>query len=371
MKRLLSVFMMIFCIILLSGCRENRKVQVTSTVTKDMKFNSANVSLSQEEFENAGFQLGDSCDIEFGGGFTLTDVPYYNGYYVKPGNPVIVAYPGFASIAVAYNNKGLWDTAGLTENESVTIRLREAKKYSAMHEILGQVYSFKFEDYDSIEQFCNFRALSGGQIRENFLYRGASPVDISRGRAPYTDKLLASAGIRFVLDLADSEEDMEKYMAGETFDSPYAAGLYRDHRIVLLNMTSFYTSEEYKQKVAAGMRAMLNSDGPVYIHCMEGKDRTGFVCFLLEALAGASYDEMCSDYMKTYENYYGVTGNETPEKYRAIVDVYFDPFAVCLHRTENIEELKTADYVQDAENYLIAGGMTQPEIEQLKALIMK
>ena len=147
--------------------------------------------------------------------------------------------------------------------------------------------------------------------------------------------------------------------------------LYRDHRIVLLNMTSFYTSEEYKQKVAAGMRAMLNSDGPVYIHCMEGKDRTGFVCFLLEALAGASYDEMCSDYMKTYENYYGVTGNETPEKYRAIVDVYFDPFAVCLHRTENIEELKTADYVQDAENYLIAGGMTQPEIEQLKALITK
>lgn len=99
---------------------------------------------------------------------------------------------------------------------------------------------------------------SGGQIRENFLYRGASPVDISRGRAPYTDKLLASAGIRFVLDLADSEEDMEKYMAGESFDSPYAAGLNRDHRIVLLNMTSFYTSEEYKQKVAAGMRAMLN-----------------------------------------------------------------------------------------------------------------
>lgn len=371
MKRILSFSLMVVCLLSLAGCKKGREVQVNATVTQDAKYNAALVSLSQEEFEKAGFCLGDSCDIEFGNGYKMTDVPYYNGYYVKTASPIIVAYPGYANVIITYNNQGIWNEAGLTENESVTVRLKEAKKFSAVQETLGQVYSFSYSDYDSSEQFCNFRPLSGGQLKTNFLYRGATPVDISRGRAPYTDKLLREAGINFVIDLADSEEEMENYLAGETFDSPYTAELYKNGQVILLDMDSSYQSENYRQKVADGMKAVLKTSGPVYIHCMEGKDRTGFVSMLLEALAGASYEEMCCDYMKTYENYYGVSEKETPEKYNAIIELYFDPFAACLHGTENVEELKSADYTQDAVNYLIAGGMTQEEVAQLQKTIMK
>ncbi|MCQ2420557.1 MAG: tyrosine-protein phosphatase, partial [Clostridia bacterium] len=234
-----------------------------------------------------------------------------------------------------------------------------------------QVYSVEYADYGSSEEFCNFRALSGGNLKENFLFRGASPVDNCHNRAPYTDQLLSQHGIAYIVDLADSEEDMADYLAEESFNSPYAAELYACDQVVLLDMNSSYETQEYQEKVATGMRQMLQSSGPVYIHCAEGKDRTGFVCTLLEALAGASYEEMRSDYMITYRNYYSVTKEETPEKYKAISDLYFDSFVVCLHGTENMDELIHADYVQDAKDYLIAGGMTADEAEQLRAFITK
>ena len=371
MRRIVSVFLVVLCLLTLVGCANTKVVEVSGTVSRDAKYNAATVSLSQEEFEKAGFSLGDSCDIVFENGYSITDVPFYNGYYVKNNAPVIVAYPGFSNISITYNNSGIWDAVGLAENDTVTIRLKEANKYSSIQEALGQVYSFEYSDFDSSEEFCNFRALSGGDMKDGFLFRGASPVDNSRNRAAYTDQLLKESGISYVIDLADSEGNMQEYLSEEAFSSLYTAGLYENGRIALLDMSSSYQSEEYQQKLVIGMKAMLHASGPVYIHCMEGKDRTGFVCMLLEALSGASYEEMRDDYMKTYDNYYAVSSTETPEKYDAIVKLYFDPFVSYLHGTDQIEELKNADYVQDAVRYLIAGGMTRVEAEQLREFITK
>lgn len=375
MKKLAAALAVLLCISLFGGCAEKKNdsysLEITGTVTKDEKYSAAIVSFTPEDFEKAGFQLGDSCDIAFENGFCITDVPYYNGYYVKNNAPVIVSFPGFPNIIITYNNKGIWDDAKLTDQEKVTIRLADAGKYSAVQDALGQVYSNAYADYDSIEQFCNFRALSGGDLKEGFLYRGTTPVDSSRNRAPYTDQLLEEHGIAYVVDLADSEENMEEYLAQEDFNSPYAAELYKHGQIVFLDMNTSYQTEEYQQKVATGMKQMLNASGPVYIHCTEGKDRTGFVSMLLEALGGATYEEMRSDYMITYDNYFSVSYEETPERYAAVAELYFDPFVAYLHGTDNIDELRKADYVQDAANYLISGGMTEAEIEQLREFITK
>ncbi|MCQ2470587.1 MAG: tyrosine-protein phosphatase [Clostridia bacterium] len=376
MKKIICYIMAAVCILMLGGCKQKKpapqpSTEVTSTIVRDPKYDSATVALSPEEFEKAGFKLGDSCDISFENGYTIEDVPFYNGYYVKNNEPVVVAYPGFKNISITYNNVGICAVAKLTDGDKVTIRLNKQGKYSDIQDTLGQVYSFNYADYDSSEQFCNFRALTGGNLKEDFLFRGASPVDNSRGRAAYTDKLLKDNGITFVVDLADSEEDMQGYMKDKDFASPYSASLHENNQIALLSMGSGYQSKEYEQKVADGMKAMIQSKGPVYLHCMEGKDRTGFVCFLLEALAGASYEEMRADYMKTYENYYSVSEKQTPEKYNAIAELYFDAFVEFLHGTDNKEELVSADYVQDAKNYLIDGGMSKAEVEQLREFITK
>ncbi len=344
-----------------------KAIEIVSTVSEDTKYKAATVAISPEDFQKAGFTLGDSCDIAFESGYTLTDVPFYNGYYVKNAAPVIVAYPGFTNVSITFNNMGIWETAGLTDGEKVIITLNTAGKYSAVQDSLGQIYSFERKDYTTDEEFCNFRALTGGKLKSNFFFRGASPVDNSRGRAAYTDGLLEKAEIQFIVDLADSLEDIEKHMAVDTFASDYTAKLLADGKAALLAMSSSFQSEAYQQKVAEGMRKMLQAEGPVYIHCMEGKDRTGFVCTLIEALAGASYEEMRADYMITYKNYYKVTPGT--EKYDAISELYFDAFVAYLHGTEDIETLKSADYTEDAAKYLMAGGMTAEEVEALKAFL--
>ena len=114
---------------------------------------------------------------------------------------------------------------------------------------------------------------------------------------------------------------------------------------------------------------MLNTDGPYYIHCMEGKDRTGFVCALLEALAGADYSEMCADYMITYRNYYKISEENTSEKYSAVVSLYFNSFMECLVGSGDVNVLKCADYVNGARSYLKSGGMTDAEIDSFIGLI--
>ncbi|MBR4232782.1 MAG: tyrosine-protein phosphatase [Oscillospiraceae bacterium] len=400
MKKVSSVFLVIVMILSLAACgssqtvgtgpnaeepvseQENANnskllsVKLTvsfddDTVSKDEKFGAALLSMGQEEFEALGFRLGDAVAIDFQNGYAIPDVPYFNGYYVRNGEPVMVAYPGDPYIRITLNNMGIWDTAGLKEGDTVMITQVEEGKYLPIQEALGQIYSFDRSEYPSDEAFCNFRSFSAGCIKEDFMYRGASPVDNSRNRAPYVDSLLEQNGIRFVIDLADSEEDMNGYMAADDFSSEYVKGLYENGCMVLLDMGSSYTGQAYKEKVVNGLRAALEHDGPIYIHCMEGKDRTGFVCLLLEALAGAGFDEMKKDYMTTYGNYFGVTEDGTPEKYDAIVDLYFVPFMEFLHGTDDLSKLEKANYKKDARDYLSDGGMTNREIRQLIKLITK
>ncbi len=344
---------------------------LTATVTKDQKFNSAVLSLSEEDFSSAGFAFGDSCDVLFSNGYTLKDVPYYNGYYVKTGAPVVVAYPNNKNVKIALNNRDFWSAAGLEEGCTAEITCRTAGKYLATYEALGQSYSTDRSAYESDEVFANFRAISVSTMKENFVYRGASPVDNEMGRASVVNALLEQNGIRSVIDLADSEEEMQEYFAAADFDSEYTKSLYEQGYDVPLSMSANYDSDAYKASVAQGMRHLLKYGGPVYIHCLEGKDRTGFVCLLLEALVGADYDEMCSDYMTTYANYYKISEAETPERYSAVVALYFDSFMEYLYGTDDAAALKSADYTDAAKGYLSDCGMTEQEIEQLIALLSK
>lgn len=390
MKKIICVLLAAFMLLSVAGCSGSRpgtdatgadgtgsaestekpaENTVTFSVSKDEKFGAAFLDVGQESFESNGFSLGDSFSIVFSNGFALSDVPYFNGYYVRNGNPVIVAYPGDTFVRITFNNKGIWDEAELSEGDSVDITLSEEGKYSAVQEALGQVYSFERDDYPDDVSFVNFRALSGGNLKENFIFRGASPVDNSRGRAAYTDALLRENSIGFVIDLADSEEDILEDFASDGFSSEYIRELYGNGSVIPLDMSSSYASDAYREKVAGGLRRALSAEGPFYIHCLEGKDRTGFVCLLLEALAGADFEELKADYMKTYENYFRISEEKTPEKYSAVVDLYFVPFLEFLHGTDDLGELKTASFSADAAAYLTDGGMTGEEIQGLISLI--
>ncbi len=367
-KKVLPFLSLSFLSFSLFSCNGNKEVKLEKAhISEDTKFKAAIIDISIDDFNALGFEYGDSCSVSFSNGQSLRDVPYYNGYYVKNGEPVIVSYPSNTNVYITFNNTGIWDDLSLKDTDTVDIKLVEKKKYISTQEALSQSYSLDRSDYTSDEEFSNFRALKGGALKDDFIFRGASPVDNSRNRAKYTDDLLEKNGVKTVIDLADSDDDMKAYLAKEDFSSTYTMELYEDNKVILLSMGSGYTKDAYKKSVVDGFKFMVKNPSPYYIHCMEGKDRTGFVCTLIEALAGASYDEMVSDYMMTYQNYYKISKDRTPDKYNAIVSLYFDSFIDCI--VEN--ETDKTNYSHGARNYLLSGGMSENEIDEFLSLITK
>lgn len=345
---------------------------VTAPVTEYTPYGAVEMSIPFEDFNASGFDLGDSCEVRFSNGYTLEDVPYYNGYNARSGDPVICAYPGYKKPVIAFcQGTELWKDAGLKEGDSVTVTLKEKGRYRETQDILNIVYSNERSEYESDEAFANFRALSGGDLKEGMFYRGASPVDNTMSRAEITDNLLWAYGIRYILDLADKEEKLASYREKEDFSSDYFVSLYEDNKVSLLGLTASFRTERFMKSLAGGLRDMVTMEGPVYIHCLEGKDRTGFVCALLEALAGASYEEILEDYMATYDNYYGITQDSHPEKYEAIRHLKFMDIISQLTTLPDDADFGGTVLKDSAEQYLRDSGMTEDEIQTLRDYLCK
>ena len=285
--------------------------------------------------------------------------------------PLLVNYPGTYIHLAFSSGDPLWKVSGCTVGDTVTLTVRERGKYLDTQNAMASVYVDDRAAFGSDEIFANFRPMTGGKLRENYLFRGASPVNNLHLRAGTVNALLEENAVAYVLDLADTEEKLTEYMAGEDFTSGYAAELFESGNAALLGLSAAYRSDAYKCSLAEGLRDMSRHTGPYYIHCTEGKDRTGFVCMLLEALAGASYDEIEYDYMKTYDNYYSISTESEPEKYEALKELRLYDMLWWLLDVPDGTVLDGMDFTKAAESYLLSAGMTESEITELKTAIMQ
>ena len=341
-------------------------------VIHETEFGGIYLTMSIEELNAQGFKFGDSVSVTFSNGYTLEDIPYYNGYYTRNGEPLLIGYPGYDYVKVHINNgDDLWLIAGVDEKTTARITVKESGKYLDTQEARDLHYKDERSAYESDVVFANFRNFHVGNLKEGLLYRSASPCDNQHNRAAFTDALIADAGVRFILNLADTDEKMKGYIAKEDFNSPYFFSLYQEGKVYPLAMNMSFASEEFRAKAADGLRAMLENDGPYLIHCTEGKDRTGFMCMLVEALCGASYEEIVDDYMITYRNYYGITKESDPEKYETIVQELLEPMIRSLMDGNPDADLRTVDLSEQACSFLKRAGMSEDEITRLTEKLTK
>lgn len=362
MKKLLTILILLISI---CSCTTKQVQTLTLDVLEDSKFDGIYAKISLEDFKNKGFEYGDSLDISFSNGLEFNDLPYYSGFYVKAGQPLVVGYQGYQYIEITRASFGLWKESGLKEGDTVNITLNTKHKYLSKEETFSLVYSNDINDYNSEIEFSNFRSLKAGNLKENYLYRGASPIDDSNSRVIPVNGLLETNSIKYVIDLADSEEEYIEFNKEYGLEDAYINTLYKNNSIVFLDMSASYSGQEYKESLSKGLKAIIENDGPFYIHCLEGKDRTGFVCLILELIADATYDEALNDYMHTYYNYYSITKQEQ-ERYNSIKEVYFDSFIEYLEQEYNKETLK-----EDAIEYLLSTGLTNKQIDDLIGKITK
>lgn len=377
LKRGVVVFSLaLFCVLFFTQCQKETNHELKEVTTgkltfeRDRQFGHVILNVSLKNFEKMGFHLGDSCNIEFSNGKKIKDVPYYNGYYVELGDFVICAYPGSETINLARSGSESYSYLGLKESDTITISLNQPGKYTEKMELLNLKYSSDRLAYKSDKVFANFREIKGGNLKRKTFYRSASCVDNRYNRAETVVKLMKKNKIKFDVDLSTSTEKYLQLFHQITFNKRFLNKMIVENRYACLDMSMAVFEKDCKVKTVKAYREMMKNDGPYLIHCLEGKDRTGFFAILTEALTGATYDEMKDDYMKTYENYYGISRQQT-ERYELIVSTYLNPFLKGLADKEHVKNLEQAEYKEGAIKYLKGGGMNLMEIEALIKYLSK
>ena len=249
---------------------------------------------------------------------------------------------------------------GFDASTSVVISMAEkqgvADEYAMHH--LGAARTNNREDYADLsdEEYANFRAVETSGMGTNTLFRSSSPINPALNRNEEADQALLNSLVRTVMNMADTEETMKKF-------ADYNLTNYSSCEVIALNMGMDFFSEEFQEKLAEGFRYMASHDGPYLIHCVEGKDRTGFAAAVLECLMGATADEVVGDYMLTYFNFYGIEpGTEQYEQIAA------GNIEATLSRAFGIRSIREdgIDLSVYAGNWLESLGMSSEEISALK-----
>ena len=389
MKRILSIVSLLLVTILISSCSKNN-TNKDKLIIKDMnishetKFGGIYIEITIDDFNKKGFAFGDSLEITFSNGYKLMDLPYYNGYYTNTGEALLVGYPGYPFIRAGINNgNDLWLISGVSDSDKATITLNEKAKYLPIQEALDIHYSDTQGDTPD-QVFGNFRNVKVGNLKDNILYRSASPADNQHKRAQVVDRLMGDK-INTIINLSDSPTELKEHTEKEDFNSPNFLSIYNKENVIALSMNMNFTSTlddkvprlfmEFKNtifqdKLIQGLRFMINHDGPYLVHCVEGKDRTGFVCMVLEAIANASYDEIINDYMITYDNYYGISKENNPSKYTIIKEKNIDVMLKTIINDPNVD-IKNCNFSTYIKAYLLDKGFTEEEYSQLENKLCK
>ena len=149
-RHLLIALILVLCMGLAacSGKKQEEPKLEGCAIQHEPEFGGVYIEMSIDNFNSLGFKYGDSVKIVFSNGYTLEDIPYYNGYYVDAGQPLLIAYPGYDYIKAAINyGEDLWEegnlyasedsepkvslyaSAGLDEHCTASIYLNEHGKY--------------------------------------------------------------------------------------------------------------------------------------------------------------------------------------------------------------------------------------------------
>ena len=371
MKKIIRNFTIIIIVCMMAmqfvSCKPNEAEIVQANVIKIEKYGHAVLDITTADFIAAGYDLGDVVCVSFGSSeYTM---PFYDGYYANPKGLMLRGLNSEDNIAVCINYGNVSSEKNINVGDTAKITMSKKAGMRDIQELYSLQYSNNPDDYSDAITFTNFREVTTGNIKSGRLYRIASPINDHHGRASFSSNFIESVGIKSVLNLSDSNADVESYLANTDDYLEYYRNLYEKGNVIALDLGGNFYSEAFAHSLAEGLTFLANNKPPYCIHCTEGKDRTGYVAMLLEALTGATLDEIISDYMLSFYNYYGIDQENQPQRYQAILNTNL--MEMLSHVTgESIDKLRQVDLEAAATSYLISAGMTQENISILKGKLV-
>jgi hypothetical protein len=352
-------------LVLLASCSNNDNPiegpLLKGIITSYSDYGAAILDITEAAMTKAGFTLGDNIGITVDNKKEIL-MPYFNGYYIANGEYVCVANPNYPGIFFTANNIGLPSELRGLEGHAVIIRMKEKGGSLDVQKTMSMTYTNVRSDYPNLSdaEYANARAAKGGRIMSGVLHRSSSPFSNGSNRAYEVSAYMESNQVITVLNLADTEEKMQGYEM-----PPYSRTLWDGGNVILCPVKTDPTSDDYNTKLIAALKELPSRPSPYLVHCLEGKDRTGYVCALLEGLCGATYDEIVSDYLITYYNYYGITPEKDREACNTLLKLNLNPCLMFYAGASDVTQLKDIDYAKAFSEYLLANGMSRQQLDAL------
>lgn len=232
-------------------------------------------------------------------------------------------------------------------------------------DITSDAFTFKTSDIGprvmKIDGLCNVRDLggyktaSGKTTLQGKIFRGGQ-LSPNSNFSVYDNVALTSSGKKYMSETLGIKTDFDLRNAAENkglTESPipnanleyYNAGGY---------LSAFTDSNAYRNVFSA---LSDESRYPLYVHCTGGADRTGTVCFLINALLGVDEKTLIQDYETTSFSIFEMRNKES-------ATYQFTPF---LNKLKSDYEGDTL--AEKTENYLLSIGVTETEIYNIKAIM--
>lgn len=202
----------------------------------------------------------------------------------------------------------------------------------------------KIDGLYNVRDLGGYTTADGKTTRQGMIYRG-SEMDGDNGIA------LSEEGNTYMSNVLGIQTDLD--LRGNTQRSPISSASKLSFGIGGY-LAAFSQTELYRGVFSA----LANENNyPVYMHCVGGADRTGTVCYLLNALLGVQEEDLIRDYELTS---YSIFGDRARD--HAAYD--FAPFV------EKLKAYEGDTLAEKTENYMLSIGVTESEIDSIRAIML-
>ena len=378
------------CLSLLFACSSSNDeptpkdaVSVVATVVERNTYGNLLFDLTPDSLKNKGFEVGDIVTISGGSLPGNFDMPFTDDMLVVgTWGSCITCFPGETIMTLALANASFSDRVGGKVGDRIVITMKQKGGYKEQNDKYKFNFSNNRSDYDSDEMFANFYPIECSGMKPGVLYRSSSPLMESDNpsRYEYADRLARKAGIRTIFTFAHSEEQWKKALASGRGYGEYCKELYDEGNISFNKSAMDIFLDKEAIKIGEAMRRMLESEPPFLIHCQIGRDRTGIVTMILQTLAGATYEEVESSYMKAFYNWHRIDASHT--YYADIRTLLFERLLYVLSKEGDVDIAKmcamtsfsTEEIFRSLPSAVVSFlhnkcGLSYDEIEQLRKLI--
>jgi hypothetical protein len=361
----------LICFAVYSGNEEQSELEAT-IVVKDVLTGFV-LDISGKDMERIGADFGSDVYIDSGD-------KRYVAIYAKDFNgiPVGSLFLNYSSyedqMTIAIYDGVIQNETDMDEGQKLKISVKGMNKYYPDIPNYLKGYTNERSDYQSDQEYGNYRMVDVGGIEDDSLYRSASPWLAPGGRNVYCDEFIRDIGADVLFSLDRDDDEVAELVKKQP--DLYASSMAKEGNVFGFKLSPAIFSNPDDLRVV--LEKYMEVDGKLILSCAFGKDRTGIYCTIFEALAGASYKEIRQEFMISICNYYFI--EEDSKEYEAVANIYIDRVLYIFAHPEVIDHFLEVDWENidyqpfDAEkaytDFLIEQvGLSQESVNALKAKI--